>query len=279
MPRTRKSVNAEKAKSRSSKIRSYRAVEAEEPTPIKHRRSRLSNSSPRRSRNGGESAERAPLPRITPRTSSRNSGTSSRKEKVAESVPETMTESVPDTSEASSSETPTKRKRNIPTKESVLEGFDGIITLIEEEIEILRNSPSKTKGIKFLRSLRKRLNTLRSQTGRVMKKRPQSNRKNNQNSGFLKKVNISKEMADFAGWDPDEKKSRVDVTRYLCDFIRDHDLQNPEDKRQIRVEDNPKLKKLLGYDSKINSDPLTYYRLQTYMKRLFPKNDLEQKST
>jgi len=170
-------------------------------------------------------------------------------------------------------ESPSKRKRSVPTRDSVLEGFDGLQTMIEDEIGKRREDSSKARGVKFLRSLNKKVKTLRSQAARVMKQRHRTNRKNNNNSGFLKPVKISNEMAKFTGWDPAELKSRVDVTKYICKYIKDHDLQNPDDRRQIRVDKDNKLRKLLGYDGKKDEAPLTYYRLQTYMKKHFVKED------
>jgi upstream activation factor subunit UAF30 len=164
-----------------------------------------------------------------------------------------------------------RKKRRVPTKESVLEEFDELVVSIEEEITRLRESSSKSKGVKFLRSLGKRTKTLRSHATRVMKQRQRTNRKNNNNSGFLKPVPISKEMAKFTGWEPDDLRSRVDVTKYICKYIKDNELQNPEDRRQI-VADS-KLCKLLSYDSKKEENPLTYYRLQTFLKPHFKKID------
>jgi upstream activation factor subunit UAF30 len=159
-----------------------------------------------------------------------------------------------------------KKKRRVPTKESVVEGFDELVAAIEEEITRLRESPGKAKGVKFLRTLGKRTKTLRGHTVRVMKQKQKTNRKNNTNSGFLKPVQISKEMAKFTGWNHEDLKSRVDVTKYICKYIRDNNLQNPEDRRQIIAD--KKLAKLLEF-SDDEEKPLTYYRIQTYMKKHF----------
>jgi upstream activation factor subunit UAF30 len=164
-----------------------------------------------------------------------------------------------------------KKKRHVPTKDSVVESFDDLVSFVEEEINRLRESQTKAKGVKFLRTLNKRVKSLRSQTSRVMKQRTKTNRKNNHNSGFLKPVQISKELARFTGWDHEDLKSRVDVTKYICDYIRENDLQNPTDRRQILADS--KLSKLLNYDSKKDEKPLTYYRIQTYIKPHFPKKD------
>lgn len=186
--------------------------------------------------------------------------------------------SVPDSelpdSELPDSEVPVKKKRRVPSKETVALEFDELITVIEEEIIRLRESPGKAKGVKFLRSLGKRIKTLRGHSVRVMKQKKKTNRKNNTNSGFLKPVQISKEMAKFTGWDHTELRSRVDVTKYICKYIREHDLQNPSDRRQILAD--KKLSKLLEYSADDDEKPLTYYRIQTYMKKHFtnpPKVD------
>lgn len=160
-----------------------------------------------------------------------------------------------------------RQKRKV-TRDSVMESFDELVTLVEAEITRLRENPGKAKGVKFLRSLGKRVKTLRNDTARVMKHRQRTNRPRNTNSGFMKPVAISTDMAKFAGWDPSELKSRVDVTKYICNYIKENNLQNPEDRRQILADKN--LCKLLRYDSK-KGDPLTYYKLQKHIQHHFPQ--------
>jgi upstream activation factor subunit UAF30 len=172
-----------------------------------------------------------------------------------------------------STDTP-KKKRRVPTKESVVEGFDDLVSVIEQEIARLRESPGKVKGVKFLRYLGKSVKSLRGHSVRVMKQKQKTNRKNNTNSGFLKPVQISEDMAKFTGWNHDDLKSRVDVTKYICKYIRDNDLQNPEDRRQILAD--KKLSKLLEYSTDSDDKPLTYYRIQTYMKKHFTNPPKEE---
>ena len=159
------------------------------------------------------------------------------------------------------------KKRHVPSKESIIEGFDELVGAIDEEISRLRESSGKAKGVKFLRSLGKKVKTLRGYSFRVMKQKQKTNRKNNTNSGFLKPVHISNDMAKFTGWNNDDLKSRVDVTKYICKYIRDNNLQNPEDRRQIVAD--KKLAKLLDFNPEKDDKPLTYYRIQTYMKKHF----------
>jgi chromatin remodeling complex protein RSC6 len=158
-------------------------------------------------------------------------------------------------------------QRHVPTNESVEKEFDELVASIDEEITKLRESTGKSKGVKFLRTVNKKLKTLKNHAFRVSKKKP-TTRRNNTNSGFLKPVQISKDLAKFTGWDQGTARSRVDVTKYICNYIKEKNLQDPTDKRNIRVEEDSDLKKLLKFDGK-DKKPLTYYRLQTYLKPHF----------
>ena len=164
-----------------------------------------------------------------------------------------------------------KKKRVLLTRDMILSSFDEITNLIDAEITSLRDSQTKTKGVKFLRSLGKKIKTLKNHSARIIKQRNTTNKKvsNNSNSGFLKPVQISKEMAKFTGWDATLLKSRVDVTKFLCNYIKENDLQNPKDRRQILADS--KLSKLLKYDSKKETEPLTYFRIQSCLKDHFIK--------
>ena len=166
------------------------------------------------------------------------------------------------------------KKRRTVDRDSVIASFEDIIALVDGEIENIRSaSDSKSRGgVKFLRSLNKSLKQLQKDTTRVMKqKRRNPNRPKKTTSGFMKPVNISADMAKFTGWNADELKSRVDVTKYICNYIREKDLQNPEDRRQILPD--KKLSALLGVDAKsLKDEPLTYYSLQKRIQPHFVAN-------
>ena len=191
---------------------------------------------------------------------------SSRKEKVSktpveEVVEEVVEETTPTTAAAAPKVT---KKRRVVDRESVFNSFDALQKQVEDEIDAVRSASDKSRvsGVRFLRSLNKSLKQLKKDTARAMKqKRKNPNRANNSSSGFMKPVAISGEMSKFTGWGADELKSRVDVTKYICGYIRDNNLQNPDDRRQI-VPDK-KLQALLKLDKKsLKEEPLTYYSLQ-----------------
>jgi chromatin remodeling complex protein RSC6 len=176
-------------------------------------------------------------------------------------------------------ETPTpvieKKPRQTPSRDSILTGFDELIEMVDTEVQRLRDSPTKNKGIKFLRSYNKRVKLLRGHTARVTKIKTKTPRKSGTNSGFQKPVKISKDLAKFAGWPEDELRSRVEVTKYICDYIKENDLQYPKDRRQI-IPDS-KLQKLLGYNPKTAETPLRYYSIQQQLKlqNHFPKDETQ----
>jgi chromatin remodeling complex protein RSC6 len=153
------------------------------------------------------------------------------------------------------------------TRDSVLEDIDNLIKDLNNEVT---NKELSKPCVKYLKGLNKTLKSLKMKVSKVTKNKKVVRKLNNTNSGFLKPVKISKELAKFTGWDPAVEKSRVDVTKYICNYIKDNNLQNPEDRRQIQVEKDPKFKKLLEFDS--SSGVLTYYSLQTFLKKHFITN-------
>ena len=211
--------------------------------------------------------------------SSKSKSKSSRKEKVAktpveEVVEEVVEETTPTTAAAAAAAPKVTKKRRVVDRESVFASFDALQKQVEDEIDAVRSASDKSRvsGVRFLRSLNKSLKQLKKDTARAMKqKRKNPNRAKNTSSGFMKPVPISGEMSKFTGWNSAELKSRVDVTKYICGYIRDNNLQNPDDRRQI-VPDK-KLQALLKLDKKsLKEEPLTYYSLQKKIQPHFVKS-------
>ena len=87
-------------------------------------------------------------------------------------------------------------------------------------------------------------------------------------SGFAKPTNVSKELCDFLGVPPDRMLARTEVTRMLNKYIKDNNLQDPDDRRTIRPDS--KLQELLRIDS---DTQLKYFNMQSYIKHHFVKAD------
>jgi len=151
-------------------------------------------------------------------------------------------------------------------KEEVTSQFDNIVSLLEKELLLLKEDKSKNRrdSLKFIRTLTSEIKRLKTNSVRLMKKTKKKT--DGLHSGFMKPVKISREMSAFAGWNESELKSRVDVTKFICEYIKANNLQNPSDRRQILVDD--KLGALLKYDPTTEA-PLTYYFLQRKIQHHF----------
>jgi chromatin remodeling complex protein RSC6 len=165
-----------------------------------------------------------------------------------------------------SSEVPEKRVRKVVNQETLKADVEQLKQQVEDEIQRLRTDQQKNKGAKFLKVVNKLLKTLSGDLNRVLKSKTKTVRNKNTSSGFMKPVKISSEMALFTKWDPSSLYSRVDVTKFLCAYIKSNSLQNPEDRRQILCDE--KLASLLKVDT--NSEtPLTYPGLQQHIQQHF----------
>ncbi len=140
--------------------------------------------------------------------------------------------------------------------------------------DLLEKLASQANAIKTLTTEVKRLEK------RVTKEFKEASRKNKKGttkkstdkpkrapSGFAKPSPISNELSSFLGKNTGIEMARTEVTKYITQYIKDHGLQNPENKRHILPD--TKLKNLLNAK---DNDEVTYFNLQKYMKHHFPKN-------
>ena len=97
---------------------------------------------------------------------------------------------------------------------------------------------------------------------KVQKKR--QNAKNSP-SGFAKPNKISDELCDFIGEPRGTEKSRTDITRFINAYIKQHNLNKPENKRFILPDE--KLRKILNVDAK---EEINYFILQKLISHHFP---------
>ena len=146
-----------------------------------------------------------------------------------------------------------------PVEPAVSDEFDSLL----QELKCLKQTIIDMTG--KVAKLQKRV----AKEGRKVKKpRAPGAHKNN---GFSKPVDVSEELSKFLGLESGTKIARTQVTKGITKYIKEHKLQGLEDKRVINVD--AALKKLLsGGEKKLSKDvPLTYFNLQTYLKRHYPK--------
>jgi len=85
-------------------------------------------------------------------------------------------------------------------------------------------------------------------------------------SGFVKPTRISDELATFLAKPAGTEMARTEVTRDINKYIREHNLQDKSNGRQINPDS--KLANLLKV---AKNDVLTYFNLQRYMSPHFAK--------
>jgi len=162
------------------------------------------------------------------------------------------------------SEVDGEKVRRVVNNEEIEKSFDGLSSSVEKELSVLKEDKNHNVSVRFLKSLCRQLKTLKADCFRLLSRKVRKTSTRNGNSGFMKPVKISVEMAKFCNFKPDQLVSRVDVTKAICNYVKDNNLQNKEDRRQF----NPDAK--LGALLEVK-EVLTYYTLQKHIQKHFTK--------
>jgi len=99
----------------------------------------------------------------------------------------------------------------------------------------------------------------------ITKKQSKGSRKP---SGFAEASPISNDLCDFLGKDQGATVARTEVTKFVCNYIKEHSLANTDNKKVIQPDD--KLKNLLGTD---DDTVVTYFNIQRFMNKHFIKKN------
>jgi chromatin remodeling complex protein RSC6 len=86
-------------------------------------------------------------------------------------------------------------------------------------------------------------------------------------SGFANASPISDDLSSFLGLPANSKVPRTEVTSKLYAYVKEKNLQNPENKKQIIPDEA--LLKLINPDP---SKPVTFFNIQAYIKHHFLPN-------
>ena len=93
-------------------------------------------------------------------------------------------------------------------------------------------------------------------------------------SGFAKPSSVSAELANFLGIAPSEQIARTEVTSKVISYIKEHNLQNPEKRKEIIPDE--KLSMILQAGP---TDIIQFFNLQTYLKKHFISNTVNTVDT
>jgi len=137
---------------------------------------------------------------------------------------------------------------------------DNVLSTVVEKVNVLFSS------FKELQSLLKILSKDYDKQQKIIEK-AQKKRQNAKNSpsGFAKPNKISDELCDFVGVPYGSEKSRTDITRFINSYVKEHNLNKPENKRFILPDE--KLKKILNVG---DNEEINYFILQKLISHHFP---------
>lgn len=144
------------------------------------------------------------------------------------------------------------------TVQTVEERFANLTSKIQSVLSQLKGTQTDLKQLN--KEVTKELNQRRKK-GKKRVVDP-----NKEPSGFAKKTKVTNVLLKFLGHQEDTLMSRTEVTKGISAYIKQHDLQNPKNRREIVP--NAALRKLLAVPT---SETLTFFNLQKYLKVHFPK--------
>jgi chromatin remodeling complex protein RSC6 len=113
-----------------------------------------------------------------------------------------------------------------------------------------------------LKQLMKEFDKQKKIIDKVQKKREKAKKSP---SGFAKPCKISDELCDFIGIARNTEQSRTDITRYINSYVKQHNLNNPENRREFFPD--KKLKAILNVK---DGEKVTYFVLQRLIAHHFP---------
>ena len=165
-----------------------------------------------------------------------------------------------------------ERKKYVPlTLESYQKMSDDLLSAIDTEI--LRLKSTQTSGVKFLKSVRKNVISMRDKAPKLAKQK-----RKNLNSGLKIEREVTDELRNFLKLEPNQKISRVDATRGITAYINIKKSEtrptilrwqhlNPNSKRNLQLQQDKNgngadatkiipdaaLSKLLKYDEYVKN--------------------------
>ena len=146
-------------------------------------------------------------------------------------------------------------KVNGTTENTVLEMFPQFTKLL---IDLDNLKINLQKNVLAVKKIQKNVEKELTKKKKIKKKNP---------SGFAKPSSISPELCDFLSIPKGTEIARTEVTKRITEYIKEKNLQDPENKRTIKPDKI--LHKLLKTTT---NDEVTYFNLQRYMKIHFPKS-------
>lgn len=135
-----------------------------------------------------------------------------------------------------------------------------------EPTEVVMTTNDKFQHIlQTLNDLKKTIVTVIEDVKKLQKEKKKT-KNTNLKSGFVKQVPVTPELANFVGIKANELISRVDVTKYITNYIQTNNLQVKDNKQHFTLD-----KKLANLFSMDENSQVHYFKLQAHLKDHYPK--------
>jgi len=146
------------------------------------------------------------------------------------------------------------------TTEGVEKEPENVFQVLVDKIASLTTLNKEIQVV--LKQVSKDYDKLKKVVDKIQKKRENARKSP---SGFAKPNKISDELCDFIGVPHGTEKSRTDITRFINTYVKEHNLNKPDNKRIILPDE--KLKKILNVKE---GDVVTFFVLQRLISHHFP---------
>ena len=174
-------------------------------------------------------------------------------------------------------DTVTSKKETQQVEELEQDKYKDLMVKIDEMAKQLKGLAN------FVKDLRKENLQLVKELAKQEKKKAKKaeDRAKKGPSGFARPTAITAELAKFLGIPVDEMIARTDVTKKITSYVKEHNLQQQDNKRVILLKGKygKALAKLLSpIVDPVTGDTvdLTFFNLQRYLKHHFPKMDAKK---
>jgi chromatin remodeling complex protein RSC6 len=151
----------------------------------------------------------------------------------------------------------------VPVKEEVKEEQSGGDVILNGLLDKVGSLGAQLKAIQSsLKLLVKEFDKQKKIIDKVQKKKEKAKKSP---SGFAKPCKISDELCDFMGIAKGTEQSRTDITRHINSYVKEHNLNNPQNRREFFPD--KKLKAILNVK---DGEKVTYFILQRLIAHHFP---------
>ena len=147
----------------------------------------------------------------------------------------------------------TETKDEVTNGELIITGLLEKVGTLAGQIKVIQTS---------LKLLVKEFDKQKKIIDKVQKKREKAKKSP---SGFAKPCKISDDLCDFIGVPKGSEQSRTDITRFINSYVKEHNLNNPQNRREFFPD--KKLKAILNVK---DGEKVTYFVLQRLIAHHFP---------